>query len=130
MRAMALYETFLSSSSLIFFSWPVSLVFEDLRPLGRPRITPSAFLRASASLVRCDIRFLSIAPVYIAPGKPWQNGKCESFNGKLRDELLSRRRFSSMWEARVVIEGWRTFCNTTRPHSSLGYHTPEEFHRE
>lgn len=68
-----------------------------------------------------------IAPVFIDPGKPWQNGKCESFNGKLRDELLSRRWFSSMWEARVVIESWRKFYNTERPHSSLGYRTPAEF---
>lgn len=71
-----------------------------------------------------------IAPVYTEPGKPWQNGKCESFNGKLRDELLNRRWFSSMWEARVVIESWRKFYNNERPHSSLGYRTPEEFRRE
>ncbi len=69
----------------------------------------------------------NIAPVFIAPGKPWQNGKCESFNGKLRDELLSQRWFSSMWEARVVIESWRKFYNNERPHSSLGYRTPAEF---
>lgn len=68
-----------------------------------------------------------IAPVFIDPGKPWQNGKCESFNGKLRDELLSQRWFSSMWEARVVIESWRKYYNTERPHSSLGYRTPAEF---
>lgn len=71
-----------------------------------------------------------IAPVYIAPGKPWQNGKCESFNGKLRDELLNLRWFSSMWEARVVIESWRKYYNSERPHSSLGYLTPKEFCRQ
>lgn len=69
----------------------------------------------------------NIAPVFIAPGKPWQNGLCESFNGKLRDELLSTRWFSSMWEARVVIESWRKFYNNERPHSSLQYRTPAEF---
>lgn len=69
----------------------------------------------------------NIAAVFIAPGKPWQNGKCESFNGKLRDELLSQRWFSSTWEARVVIESWRKFYNTERPHSSLQYRTPAEF---
>lgn len=68
-----------------------------------------------------------IEAMFIAPGKPWQNGKCESFNGKLRDELLSRRWFSSLWEARVVIEVWRKFYNSERPHSSLGYRTPFEF---
>jgi putative transposase len=68
-----------------------------------------------------------IEPLSIDPGKPWQNGKCESFNGKLRDELLSRRWFSSLREARVVIESWRKYYNTERPHSALGYLTPFEF---
>jgi putative transposase len=68
-----------------------------------------------------------IKPLFIEPGKPWQNGKCESFNGKLRDECLSREWFSSVKEAQVVIEGWRKFYNEGRPHSSLGYMTPSEF---
>lgn len=68
-----------------------------------------------------------IKPLFIEPGKPWQNGKCESFNGKLRDECLSREWFSSVKEAQVVIEGWRNFHNNERPHSSLGYLTPLEF---
>lgn len=68
-----------------------------------------------------------IKPIFIEPGKPWQNGKGESFNGKLRDECLSREWFSSVKEAQVVIEGWRKFYNEERPHSSLGYLTPLEF---
>lgn len=68
-----------------------------------------------------------IKPLYIEPGKPWQNGKGESFNGKLRDECLSREWFSSVKEAQAVIEGWRKFYNEERPHSSLGYLTPWEF---
>jgi len=68
-----------------------------------------------------------IKPIFIEPGKPWQNGKCESFNGKLRDECLSREWFSSVKEAQAVIEDWRKFYNTQRPHSSLGYLTPLEF---
>ena len=68
-----------------------------------------------------------IMPLFIAPGKPWQNGKCESFNGKLRDECLSREWFSSVKEAQVLIEGWRKFYNERRPHSSLRYLTPLEF---
>jgi putative transposase len=68
-----------------------------------------------------------IKPLFIEPGKPWQNGKGESFNGKLRDECLSREWFSSVREAQVVIEGWRKFYNQERPHSSLGYLTPSEF---
>ncbi|MEJ7849700.1 MAG: IS3 family transposase [Pyrinomonadaceae bacterium] len=74
----------------------------------------------------------TIEPLFIAPGKPWQNGKCESFNGKLRDEsgLCRREWFASLREARVVIETWRKFYNTTRPHSALGYLTPFEFSRK
>ncbi len=68
-----------------------------------------------------------IQPIFIEPGKPWQNGKGESFNGKIRDECLSREWFSSVKEAQVVIEGWRKFYNEERPHSSLGYLTPLEF---
>jgi len=68
-----------------------------------------------------------IKPLFIEPGKPWQNGKGESFNGKLRDECLSREWFSSVREAQVVIENWRKFYNEERPHSSLRYLTPVEF---
>ncbi|MDQ3711589.1 MAG: IS3 family transposase [Acidobacteriota bacterium] len=68
-----------------------------------------------------------IKPLFIEPGKPWQNGKGESFNGKLRDECLSREWFSSVKEAQVMIEGWRKFYNEERPHSSLEYLTPLEF---
>lgn len=68
-----------------------------------------------------------VKPLFIEPGKPWQNGKGESFNGKLRDECLNREWFSSVKEAQVVIEGWRKFYNEERPHSSLEYLTPSEF---
>jgi putative transposase len=64
---------------------------------------------------------------YIAPGKPQQNGFMESFHGKLRDECLNEHVFSSLAEARRIIEAWRIDYNTVRPHSSLGYLTPEEF---
>ena len=64
---------------------------------------------------------------YIAPGKPQQNGFMESFNGKLRDECLNEHVFSTLAEARCIIEAWRIDYNTVRPHSSLGYLTPEEF---
>ena len=58
---------------------------------------------------------------YIEPGSPWENGYCESFNSKLRDELLNGEIFYSLEEAKVIIEGWRKHYNTLRPHSSLGY---------
>src|SRR5450756_1036636 len=62
--------------------------------------------------------------LYIEPGSPWENGYCESFNGKLRDECLNGEIFYSLKEARVVIEQWRKFYNTERPHSALGYRPP------
>jgi putative transposase len=62
--------------------------------------------------------------VYITPGSPWENGYCESFNGKLRDELLNGKIFYTLREAQVLIEQWRVHCNTIRPHSALGYRPP------
>ena len=71
-----------------------------------------------------------IETAYIAPGKPWQNGTDESFNGRLRDECLNVEWFRSRREAGVIIESWRRHYNEVRPHSSLGYLTPEEFKRK
>lgn len=65
----------------------------------------------------------------IDPGKPWQNGMDESFNGKFRDECLSVEWFRSRDEAKVLIEAWRQHYNQVRPHSSLDYLTPDEFKR-
>jgi putative transposase len=62
--------------------------------------------------------------LYIEPGSPWENGYCESFNGKLRDECLNGEIFYSLKEAQVVIEHWRVEYNTRRPHSALGYRPP------
>jgi len=69
----------------------------------------------------------SLSLALIDPGKPWQNGTTESFNGKFRDECLSMEWFRSRREAQVVIEGWRQHYNAVRPHSSLGKLTPLEF---
>lgn len=63
----------------------------------------------------------------IEPGKPWQNGANESFNGKFRDECLSMEWFRNRIEAKIVIEDWRKHYNAVRPHSSLNYQTPNEF---
>jgi putative transposase len=72
----------------------------------------------------------NIETALIDPGKPWQNGADESFNGKLRDECLSLEWFRSRAEARVVIENWRRHYNAVRPHSSLAYLTPHEFKQQ
>lgn len=70
-----------------------------------------------------------IETALIAPGKPWQNGTDESFNGRFREECLDQEWFRTREEARVIIEAWRLHYNDVRPHSSLGYLTPNEFKR-
>jgi len=72
-------------------------------------------------------RFSATGSVFIEPGSPWQNAFVESFNGKLRDELLAVELFHSLLEAKVMAEDYRQHYNTYRPHSSLGYRTPNEF---
>ena len=62
--------------------------------------------------------------LYIEPGIPWENGYCESFNGKMRDEFLNGEIFYSLKEAQILIERWRIEYNTRRPHSALGYRPP------
>ena len=62
--------------------------------------------------------------LYIEPGSPWENGYCESFNSKLRDELLNGEIFYSLREAQVLIEQWRNHYNMLRPPSALGYRPP------
>lgn len=66
-------------------------------------------------------------PLFIEPGSPWQNGKCESFNGRFRDECLNMEVFDSLPEAQFVIERWREHYNSERPHSALGYLSPLQF---
>jgi len=68
-----------------------------------------------------------VKTIYITPGSPWENAYIESFHDKLRDECLNRELFGSLLEAQVIIEGWRLEYNGLRPHSSLGYQTPDEF---
>jgi len=77
-----------------------------------------------AKAVREWIAAVGAKTAFIEPGSPWENGYCESFNSKLRDELLNSEIFYSLAEAKVIIEAWRRYYNTERPHSSLGYKPP------
>ena len=77
-----------------------------------------------AKVLRQWIAGLGTKSLYIEPGSPWENGYCESFNGKLRDECLNAEIFYSLKEAKIVIEHWRVHYNTLRPHSALGYRPP------
>jgi len=78
----------------------------------------------TATAVRDWLGRIGARTLFIEPGSPWENGYCESFNGKRRDELLDREIFYSLKEAQVLIERWRQLYNTTRPHSALGYRPP------
>lgn len=77
-----------------------------------------------AKAVQGWIKAVGAQTAYIAPGSPWENGYIESFNARLRDELLNGEIFYSLKEAKVLIEVWRRHYNTLRPHSSLGYRPP------
>ncbi len=78
----------------------------------------------TAKAVRGWLERIGVKTLFIEPGSPWENGYCESFNGKLRDEALNPEIFYTLREAQIIIERWRTEYNTFRPHSSLGYRPP------
>jgi len=78
----------------------------------------------TAKAVRNWLGRIGVKTLFIEPGSPWENGYNESFNGKLRDELLNREVFYSQKEAQVLIERWRQEYNTFRPHSALKYKPP------
>jgi len=91
---------------------------------------PPAFIRSDngpefvAHQLRMWLHKLEVRTLFIEPGSPWENGYIESFNSRLRDELLNGEIFYNLVEAKVVIENWRREYNTIRPHSSLGYRPP------
>jgi putative transposase len=78
----------------------------------------------TAKSIRKWLNELGAKTVYIEPGSPWENGYVESFNGKLRDELLNGEIFYTLQEAKILIEKWRREYNQVRPHSALGYKPP------
>ena len=104
-------------------------VVDCLTDLFTGRGTP-AYIRSdngpefTAKVVRHWLPRVSVKTLYIEPGSPWENGYVESFQGKLRDELLDREAFDTLLETQVLVERWRRHYNTVRPHSSLGYRPP------
>ena len=91
---------------------------------------PPAYIRSDngpvfvALAVRDWIAAVGAKTAYIEPGSSWENGYCESFNGRFRDELLNGEVFYTLREAQIIIEKWRLHYNTKRPHSALGYRPP------
>jgi transposase InsO family protein len=104
-------------------------VLDELYHLFLMRGTPE-YIRSdngpefTAKALRDWLYELEVKTLFIEPGSPWENGYIESFNGRLRDELLNREIFTTLWEAQVLIENWREEYNHIRPHSSLGYRPP------
>jgi len=80
-----------------------------------------------AEAIRAWMSGAGLGALYVAPGAPWENGYAESFNSKVRDELLNAEEFGSVPEAKVLAKEWRRDYNHVRPHSSLGYRTPAEY---
>jgi len=78
----------------------------------------------TSKAVRDWLAQVGVRTLFIEPGSPWENGYCESFNGKLRDELLAREIFYTLLEAKVLAKRWREDYNRIRPHSALGYRPP------
>ncbi len=78
----------------------------------------------TAKAVRGWLERIGVKTLFIEPGSPWENGYCESLNGKLRDEALDPEFFYTLKDVQVIIERWRREYNTFRPHSSLGYRPP------
>lgn len=104
-------------------------VLEELSRLMVERGTPD-HLRSdngpefTAETVRRWLHDVGVNTLFITPGSPWENGYVESFNGKLRDQLLNGEIFDTVREAQVVVEDWRRHYNTVRPHSALGHRPP------
>mgnify|MGYP006206272261 CR=1 FL=1 len=94
---------------------------------------PPEFIRSDngaefiAKKVRAWIGAVGTKTAFITPGSPWENGYCESFNGKLRDELLNETLFPSLTQVRSTVAAWRADYNLNRPHSRLGWLTPTEY---
>ena len=109
----------------LLFEGQVNLLFhlfifrgipEHLRSDNGPEFTAKA--------IRGWLNQLGVKALYIEPGSPWENGYIESFNGKLRDELLDREIFMTLEEAKILIEQWRKEYNQVRPHSAKNYRPP------
>jgi putative transposase len=109
-------------------------VLQVLQQIITQRGAP-AYLRSDngpefvAQAVQRWVHAQHVQTAYIEPGSPWQNAYGESFNGRLRDECLNLEWFRNVVEAKVVIETWRRHYNEDRPHSRLGYQTPQAFRR-
>jgi transposase InsO family protein len=108
-----------------------SFCYHKFYSAGHPNLGANIFVvfggngpEFTAKVVRKWLSHLEVKTLFIEPGSPWENDYIESFNGKLRDELLNREIFTTLEEAKVLIGQWRKEYNQVRPHSALGHWTP------
>ena len=101
---------------LLFHLFIFRCIPEHLRSNNGPEFTAKA--------IRAWLNRIGVKTLYIERGNPWENGYIESFNGKLRDELLNQEVFTTLEEAKILIEQWRKEYNQIRPHSAKDYHPP------
>jgi putative transposase len=101
---------------LLFYLFIFRGISEHLRSDNGPEFTSKA--------IRAWLNRIGVKTLFIERGSPWENGYIESFNGKLRDELLNREIFTTLEEAKVLIEQWRREYNQIRPHSARNYRPP------
>lgn len=114
-------------------SIPASKVLEFLKQVMQDRQAIPEYLRSDngpefiEAALNEYLKEKGTRPVFITPGSPWENGKCESFNGKFRDEFLNRHIHPSLKMLQIQAQWWRQYYNQERPHSALDYQTPSEF---
>lgn len=109
----------------------IDAIAETMKRTGRPKhIRSDNGPEFIAKAVKRWLDRASVETLYVEPGSPWQNGYAESFNGRLRDELLEQELFGSLEEAKLLSRRWQYEYNHERPHSSLGYRTPAEYAAE
>lgn len=133
-RILTLLDEFTREFLTVHVAWSIravdviTVVEAAMERYGRPEhIRSDNGPEFIAYAIQDWLKAKAVKTLYIQPGSPWENGHIESFHDKLRDELLNREIFGSLLEAKVLVEAWRIEYNQQRPHSSLGYKTPEEF---
>jgi putative transposase len=134
-RILVLLDEF-TRECLGFFiarSIPASKVLSFLQAVMAERGAVPEYLRSDngpefiEAALNAWLKEQGVRPTFITPGSPWENGKCESFNGKFREEFLDRNVHFSLRMLEIQAEWWRTYYNQERPHSALNYQTPSEF---
>ncbi|MBK8001939.1 MAG: IS3 family transposase, partial [Verrucomicrobia bacterium] len=132
-RVLTLLDEYTREFMAVHVAWSIRAVDVIVRGSSDGTAWRAGHLRSDngpefiAYAIQDWLRSKGVKTIYITPGSPWENAYIESFHDKLRDECLNRELFGSLLEAQIIIKQWRVEYNSLRPHSSLGYRTPDEF---